>query len=534
MRKQVHPDFITYTHRIADHATYKGMPDLIKNDGEIQWEAPSNRQGGKFKDTHHKRREWWKRKAIEIGIDPASANWISTTAKAIHPFGKKPCGVCGRVMELRYAYPSSILLNRVKKLPYYVKSFKLDELEHIHELVKRLVAQFGERVYDDLPLLLQVKGIDVPSIGRSHKKWIDWLDTEYMPREPSSLSPGAMSNPPDRLDGFHTYNRCCRHTADKGRHIDNLRSYTTDRRVFEFWNNGDWIAADRLMGQIRSCLRDETCLHGHPGPCSADHIGPLSLGFNHRPEFELLCSACNSAKNNRMTFDNVKHLRKVEKRGEHVTSWYATSLWNSLKSRVVDNETALRLSKLLRDNRHTAFNVLYKFAQAKHFVFLLSFLEVGWADYDIEFENLRVTGHITHYDRLIRHPRKTKYALEQKARHVRIALESLLAYFKKENRNEFVLIPKAARENIASALKILKGVNGGIRDIDRKIECIISNDVGVSDHEVRELISLLPSEDPTVFTAAKRLTFCAMDDIANAFTTLWEDERYLRAGFEFD
>ena len=33
------------------------------------------------------------------------------------------------------------------------------------------------------------------------------------------LSPGAMSNPPDRLDGFHTYNLCCRSKQDTGRSL---------------------------------------------------------------------------------------------------------------------------------------------------------------------------------------------------------------------------------------------------------------------------------------------------------------------------
>ncbi|WP_250551869.1 hypothetical protein, partial [Escherichia coli] len=29
-------------------------------------------------------------------------------------------------------------------------------------------------------------------------------------------------------------------------------SYVTDRRVFEYWVDGDWVAADRLMGQVRT------------------------------------------------------------------------------------------------------------------------------------------------------------------------------------------------------------------------------------------------------------------------------------------
>src|ERR1017187_9341232 len=80
-----HTAFLDYVHFIIDDPNYAGMPDVHMDNGDIQWEAPSNRQGGKFKDTHHRRRDWWRKKAIEIGIDPTSAQWISTTAKAIHP-----------------------------------------------------------------------------------------------------------------------------------------------------------------------------------------------------------------------------------------------------------------------------------------------------------------------------------------------------------------------------------------------------------------------------------------------------------------
>ena len=51
------PDFIRYMEFIANHETYRGMPDAFKEENKIQWEAPSNRSSGKYKDTHHKRRE---------------------------------------------------------------------------------------------------------------------------------------------------------------------------------------------------------------------------------------------------------------------------------------------------------------------------------------------------------------------------------------------------------------------------------------------------------------------------------------------
>src|SRR5690606_1922079 len=114
---------------------------------------------------------------------------------------------------------------------------------------------------------------------------------------------------------------------------------TTDRRVFEHWNEGNWIAADRLMGRVRTQFVNEICRNGHPGPCAADHIGPLSLGFTHRPEFQLLCNACNSAKNNRMTLSDIQHLKAVQEKGEKIISWYGKKLWAELNGRVDTDET---------------------------------------------------------------------------------------------------------------------------------------------------------------------------------------------------
>ena len=209
------------------------------------------------------------------------------------------------------------------------------------------------------------------------------------------MSPGAMSNAPDRFDGFHSFNRCCRSTADTGRTASNLRTYSTDRRVFEYWTSGDWIAADRLMGILRRDFRNEPCRNGHPGPCQADHIGPISLGFDHRPHFQLLCGPCNSAKNNRMEPSDVAWLIARERLGESVISWHSRQAWDSCKSRVQTGEQALRLSKILRDNRHSYMAALSQFAERGHFGFLASLLELGYADFDVEFEGLRIVDHIT-------------------------------------------------------------------------------------------------------------------------------------------
>jgi len=308
------PEFLKYVKMIVEHPNFAGMPDLYKEDGTIQWETPSNRLTGKYKDSNQKRRDWWAHRAKALGIDPESSKWLSHAAKANHPTGEKPCKDCGRVLEIAYVYPTARLLERIKKLPYFEGSFALDPLEHILELLERLVEHFGKKVLRDVPTLLKAGLQRIPEFD-SVDECLKWVRQHYIPSEPRTLSPGAMSNAPDRLDGFHSFNLCCRSKTDTGRHKANLQSYVTDRRVFEYWVEGDWVAANTLMGIIRSnaAIRQELCANGHDGPCAADHVGPISLGFVHRPSFRLLCNSCNGARNNRMALADVQELIAAEK-----------------------------------------------------------------------------------------------------------------------------------------------------------------------------------------------------------------------------
>ena len=328
--QEPHSTFQQYMKRIAENAEFSGMPDTYYDDGRIQWEAPSNRTGGKFKDSHHRRRVWWAKKAAEIGIKTTEDRWISKTAKQIHPTKEKPCKKCGRVMDIRYVYPSNMFQKRLRKCGIVENDFDIDPLEDIYSLIDRLSERYGTETKKALACVIG-KNASLPDLNADIDIWKAWIAASYVPSEPKTLSPGVMSNAPDRFDGFHSFNRCCRGTADKGRGKKNLQSYSTDRRVFEFWASGDWIAADRLMGIVRSEFRDEPCKNGHAGPCQADHIGPISLGFCHFPRFQLLCSACNSAKNNRMYPSDVAWLIECEKRGEQVISWHSETLWNALK-----------------------------------------------------------------------------------------------------------------------------------------------------------------------------------------------------------
>src|SRR5690606_22423256 len=148
----------------------------------------------------------------------------------------------------------------------------------------------------------------------------------------------------------------------------------------------------------RTELNNEATADGGKGPPTADHIGPISLGFCHRPEFKLLSKEANSAKNNRMSLEDVLHLIQREKEGIVVASWYATPLWNLRKKDVLNDEQALRLSKMLRDNQRHAMKILSIMFDNERFAFLIYLLELEYSNYNFEFTNLRAENFITKFD----------------------------------------------------------------------------------------------------------------------------------------
>ena len=529
------PDFVSYMVEIVTHPVYAGMPDAVKDDGKIQWEAPSNRSGGKYQYTHHRRRDWWRDKACSIGIDPNSDKWISTVAKRVHPTGEKPCKRCGRVMRIAYVYPNQHLQRRL--LVAFGETVDVDPLEPITEIVRRVADQLGVERLAEFQAMLATQDVEPPSDFYNVDTWLSWLEDEYVPAEPSLLSPGAMSNAPDRFDGFHSFNLCCRKKADTGRHDDNMRSYTTDRRIFEYWSDGDWIAADRMMGLISARFRSEQCADGGEGPPTADHIGPLSLGFAHRPHFRLLSRVANSAKNNRMTLRDVSDLLATERGGTRVASWYVQALWDLRKGTVDAQELALRLSKQLRDNQRIAMHMLVQVHRAGHFAFLASLLNLERADWNVEFEHLRVEDFVPVFDSLERSPRRTKYAAEQKARRLRVGLEALRAYGEKENRHASVVslvVNQRATDHLQLALRTLVTVPEAIQALNESLRrACDESDAMIGERQLRELSGQIPRlQNVQEFQQARAELGSAMTEVASVISDIWDTDRYARTPFE--
>ena len=530
--------FLQYEEEIANHPAYAGMPDLRHDDGTIQWEAPSNRGAGAFQFSHDRRYRWWVGKAAEVGISTDEDKWISKTAKKIHPTKLHPCKICGRVMDIRYCYLSSNFIKRVKKLPFFDGAIEMDEVTHIADFLAAFVDTYGDRAYQALPGLLKCAQVkSVPALPHDLAAWTAWIEQDYISHEPSMLGPGAMSNAPDRLDGFHTFNRCCRSSADKGRSKENLASYSTDRRAFENWSDGNWIAANKLMGFISAnpAMKQENCANEdgggyHPRPCSADHIGPISLGFCHRPEFQLLCKPCNSAKNNRMYYSDVLHLMDVEKRGEAVATWYADPIWQRCKGNVVDKESALRLSRVMRDNRNIAMMLLSDFLDRREYLFLLTLLHLEYADYEYDIipESVRIDRHIVTV-RFTRKESTLRYVSIQKARKIRVAFSSLAEYAGKENRNGYMYTNQEIAALKQRAFSILSCVPDAWKEANRALICALSEDS--ADSEIEKFIASVHYEElknAGAFVEAKGILVRIMEITADELASNWDDPRYSR------
>lgn len=530
--------FLQYEEEIVNHPAYAGMPDLRHDDGTIQWEAPSNRGSGVFQFSHDKRYQWWVEKAAEVGISTDEDKWISKVAKKIHPTKQHPCKVCGRIMDIRYCYLSSNFMKRVKKLPFYNGTPEMDEVTHILDFITAFVDTYGDKAYRALPGLLkctQVKSF--PNLPNDLTAWTMWIENYYIPNEPSMLGPGAMSNAPDRLDGFHTFNRCCRSSADKGRSKENLASYSTDRRAFENWSDGNWITANKLMGFISSNpdMKQEHCANEgnggyHPRPCSADHIGPISLGFCHRPEFQFLCKPCNSAKNNRMYYSDVLHLINVEQSGETVATWYANPIWQKCKRKVTDKESALRLSRVMRDNRNIAMMLLADFIDKGEFLFLLTLLHLEYADYEYDIiPNSTIIHNQIVTVKFFRRASTLRYVSIQKTRKIRVAFSSLAEYARKENRNGYMYTNKEIRALKSKAFSLLSRVSGSLKAHNRALIAALSNDG--SDADIEQFIAsidYLAIKQTPEYVEAKRILIRIMEIVAAELASNWNDPRYSR------
>ncbi|RTQ44660.1 restriction endonuclease, partial [Hymenobacter gummosus] len=227
---------------------------------------------------------------------------------------------------------------------------------------------------------------------------------------------------------------CCRGEQDTGRHKANLATYTQDRRAYEHWSDGDFNQSNRLMGEYHKHAASYLCPNGcgNTAKMTADHIGPISLGFAHRPKFNALCNSCNSTKNNRMSLSDVQQLIQDEQAGEQVVSWHSKPIWDALKGLVESNQDAVKLSRLMATNMQQVLPILAEVYEQTGSEYLTRYLRPEYA-----FQDHRFTGfHPLEPEKLvtITKPLDSKNKQKNAERYVRISFEELERFTSKTNR----------------------------------------------------------------------------------------------------
>lgn len=303
--KEWHPEFLKYMDFIAAHPNYKGLPIRKKRDGTWSWFAPKQTEYGQ------ERIVWCENKARELGF-PIEPGVYANVMREIHPTKYKVCQTCGKVMSIYYYYPSAMLIKAIKK----EFGVEYTEVTHINDVWDDLLRR-GNGNAQIAAFFIQKGGLALNPFTAKKAEVIDALELACRNEGKKLLSPGAMSNFPDRFDGFHTYNRCCRAKQDKGRSKENLKSYTKDRRAYEYWSDGNIHAANQFMG---SQFFKNT---------SADHIGPISLGFVHDPAYlQPMAGSDNSSKRDRLQLEDIETILETQRRTNiYPMSWYSRLIW---------------------------------------------------------------------------------------------------------------------------------------------------------------------------------------------------------------
>jgi len=411
--KEWHPHFLEYMDMIIHHPHYRGLPIAKKEDGSYSWIATAKSEIGLG------RIQWCKKKAKELGI-PDQPGMYADVMLTIHPTKTKVCQTCGREMSLYYHYPNVAFLNSLNK-EFNTSFTDCDSIFDIWNTLKELG-------YTDNTIgeFLAKKG-DLQHVRNKSNK-VDMIrELEYACRKGGKkcLGPGAMSNFPDRFDGFHTYNRCCRSSQDKGRSKENLKSYTKDRRAYELWSNGNIHAANQFMGS------------DYFKGISADHIGPISLGFIHDPRYlQPMKTNDNSSKRDRLSVEDIeKIIETYQRTNVYPMSWYSKRIWNYIvenyKSNLEKVPTIYRdaLKQNVNNYMYILWFIINRCKEKGKDVLEKLFLAPNYKCfmYDYRFDE---KGNIIEVTK--RH--FTERSSNEMERYKRIAFDSVEDYHEKENR----------------------------------------------------------------------------------------------------
>lgn len=408
------PCFLKYMEEIVNNPNYKGLPIERKKDGSLKWITTAKSKIGK------ERKEWADKKAIELGFQ-IKAGVYADVMLEVHPTKWKVCQTCGKSMSLYYHYPNANFLKALNKM------FNCDftDCDHISDIWDELINR-GAKKESLAKFFISNGNLALDYKTAKKDEIIEALEYACRKGGKKCLGPGAMSNFPDRYDGFHTYNRCCRATQDTGRSKENLKSYTKDRRAYEYWSDGNIHAANQFMGS------------SFFAGTSADHIGPISLGFVHDPHYlQPMPSNDNSSKRDRLQVIDIENIIETEKRtGIYPMSWQSKLIWEYIRNNYKSNSDKVSTiyRNALKQNMANFMHILRFILEScpnngKDFL-VDAFLKPHYDCFKYSYQ-FNAKGEII--EKMPRH--YTDRNQNEIERYIRIAIESVFEYSEKDNRN---------------------------------------------------------------------------------------------------
>ncbi len=430
-----HPNHDKYVEMIVAHPNYKGLYFDRRLDGRVNWVVTGKSRKGQL------RQQWWDMKCNELGV-PIQKGCYAKVARMIHPTGIHICQCCGKERSIFYEYPTLPTLRKLCEL----LGININQTDYT---IREIIETFCD-TKEKLDGLAEYFGMEHPA---DKQALVSWVYKNLVATENSRFSPGVMCNPPDRFNGFHSYALCCRKEKDTGRHDENMKTYTQDRRAYEEWSDGDYNLANRIMGEFRKVAPMECPMCHQVAEMTADHIGPISLGFRHSMYFTPLCKKCNSAKNNRFTFDDVKKLVEIENSGGQVISWHSTYIWDRLKNQIYNDKDAKKASSIMVKCHQNILYILALIYDGSGKDFLMQYLHPEFSLVDYRFEDFDLND-LTKM-KVLTSPLESKNKLSNQERYIRVAFESLNDFLTKDNRkNNFLFDAKSPQ--IQSIVRLIR------------------------------------------------------------------------------
>lgn len=452
-KKITHENFIKYTDFIIHHSIYKGLPIKQKKDGSYQFVTTKGSKIGQGRLT------WIEEKARELGY-PIQDGVYAKVMREIHPTKYTTCQICGRSLSIYYYYPNKTAIAGIEKV--FGKKYSI--IDHISNIWDDLCDEGHSDIELGKYFFSKCK-INDNAENFSKDEIIEKLEYACRVNGKALLGPGAMSDAPDRFDGFHSYNRCCRKKEDRGRWDSNMDTYNQDRRAYERWSDGNIHAANKFMR------------HKVFKGTSADHIGPISLGFVHDPRYlQPMQGNHNSSKRDRLSSEDLDKIIEVEKRtGVCPVSWYVKKVWEHIKANYKVHPEKIKtdyrdaMKQNMTNFMHLLYEIIANTGETGKDLLAEFFLAPNYQcfEYNYEFNNL---GEIV--TQTLRH--RTERSKGDMQRYKRVAIDAVIQYVEKENRNLKTII---STQNMLLVKDIINQINNNSNPtlIKSKIISVMEN-----------------------------------------------------------